>query len=110
MVKSEWGTKRQCQACGVPFYDLRKSPVVCPKCGATQQLDAPLRSRRTRVVADADPLMAKKTAALAVDPLVDDVADTSVVEDGFLEDAEEFEEDDVLTPGIEDEDGKNKET
>lgn len=109
MAKAEWGTKRQCQACGAPFYDLRKNPAVCPKCGTTQQMDAPLRNRRTRAVAEADPLMAKKTAALAVDPLVDDIADTSATEDAFLEDAEELEEDDVLTPDIEDEDGKNKE-
>ena len=29
------GMKRRCSACGTPFYDLRRTPIVCPKCGAT---------------------------------------------------------------------------
>ena len=32
MIKPEWGIKRHCQACGVNFYDLKRSPIVCPKC------------------------------------------------------------------------------
>ena len=28
------GTKRTCQACEVRFYDLARSPIVCPACGA----------------------------------------------------------------------------
>ena len=28
------GTKRTCQACEVRFYDLARSPIVCPMCGA----------------------------------------------------------------------------
>jgi uncharacterized protein (TIGR02300 family) len=27
------GTKRTCQACEVRFYDLARSPIVCPMCG-----------------------------------------------------------------------------
>ena len=27
------GTKRTCQACEVRFYDLARSPIVCPTCG-----------------------------------------------------------------------------
>ena len=30
MAKPEWGTKRICQACGKKFYDLNKSPIICP--------------------------------------------------------------------------------
>jgi len=33
MVKVELGKKCICQNCGVRFYDLNKSSVVCPKCG-----------------------------------------------------------------------------
>lgn len=29
---SEWGTKRTCQSCAAKFYDMQRSPVVCPKC------------------------------------------------------------------------------
>ena len=28
------GTKRVCQACETRFYDLTRSPIVCPSCGA----------------------------------------------------------------------------
>ncbi len=34
------GTKRVCQSCEVPFYDLARNPIVCPACGATYVLDA----------------------------------------------------------------------
>lgn len=33
VAKPEWGTKRQCQGCGSRFYDLGKTPIVCPDCG-----------------------------------------------------------------------------
>jgi hypothetical protein len=32
--KAMRGTKRTCQACEVRFYDLARSPIVCPACGA----------------------------------------------------------------------------
>jgi uncharacterized protein (TIGR02300 family) len=34
VVKAELGTKRTCPSCAARFYDLLKSPIVCPKCGA----------------------------------------------------------------------------
>ncbi|MHB2167314.1 TIGR02300 family protein [Alsobacter sp. R-9] len=40
MAKPELGTKRQCQSCGAKFYDLNKSPITCPKCGAAFALAA----------------------------------------------------------------------
>ena len=33
--KAMRGTKRTCQACEVRFYDLARSPIVCPSCGDT---------------------------------------------------------------------------
>ncbi|HEM46397.1 MAG TPA: TIGR02300 family protein, partial [Alphaproteobacteria bacterium] len=48
MAKPEWGTKRICQSCGAPFYDLRRDPIVCPKCGTVFDPEAVLKSRRTR--------------------------------------------------------------
>lgn len=35
MDKTELGTKRQCLNCAVKFYDLGKTPIVCPKCETT---------------------------------------------------------------------------
>ncbi len=40
MAKLELGNKHTCQQCGTKFFDLNKSPVVCPKCGAVQQIAA----------------------------------------------------------------------
>ena len=36
------GLKHECFRCGTKFYDLRRTPVLCPKCG-TDQKDAPPR-------------------------------------------------------------------
>src|SRR5262245_43770187 len=35
------GTKRVCQACATPYYDLARSPIVCPSCGAHHVPAAP---------------------------------------------------------------------
>lgn len=45
MAKPELGTKRVCVACGAKFYDLAKTPAVCPKCGTEQPAEVP-RPRR----------------------------------------------------------------
>ena len=38
MAKPELGTKRLCPHCGAKFYDLSKSPIVCPKCGSVVEI------------------------------------------------------------------------
>jgi uncharacterized protein (TIGR02300 family) len=32
VAKPDLGTKRLCGGCGAKFYDLNKTPIVCPKC------------------------------------------------------------------------------
>lgn len=64
MIKLEWGTKRACQSCAARFYDMRRSPIVCPKCGGTFELQTPGRRSRTRTPL-ADDMIAK--------PLEDDL-------------------------------------
>lgn len=49
MAKAEWGQKRVCQNCGASYYDLRRSPIVCPKCGTEYDSEAFSKARRTRV-------------------------------------------------------------
>ena len=51
MAKTEWGLKRSCQSCGAKFYDMQRSPIVCPKCGATFDPESLLKSRRAKPVA-----------------------------------------------------------
>ena len=38
MAKPEWGIKRTCQVCGKKYYDLNKSPIICP-CPETVEFD-----------------------------------------------------------------------
>lgn len=48
MANPEWGTKRACLSCGARFYDLNRTPIVCPKCGASHDAEDFNRSRRPR--------------------------------------------------------------
>src|SRR5262249_29843835 len=40
--------KRTCQGCGAHFYDMRKDPIICPKCATVYDPDAVSRTRRGR--------------------------------------------------------------
>ncbi len=84
MTKPELGNKHQCQNCGTKFFDLNKSPILCPKCGTVFHAVA-----LSRVVA----------RATVVD---DDEADPEAVADVIsLQDVEPGE--DKGTPDVDDE-------
>jgi uncharacterized protein (TIGR02300 family) len=100
MAKPELGIKRVCVACGTRFYDLTKSPAVCPKCGTEQPIEQP-RPRRTggNVVEDKRPKKATP-APEDVDVEVEGVED--VEEEDVLEAADDLEDDaDVIGGDIE---------
>ena len=90
MVKPELGTKRVCVACGARFYDLLKSPVVCPKCGTEQPADIP-KPRRPggNVTEDKRP----KKPAVADDADVEVEAVEDEAEEDVLDDAADLEDD-----------------
>lgn len=48
VAELSWGVKRTCNSCGARFYDLRKSPMVCPKCGSTYEIHTTTRGKRER--------------------------------------------------------------
>ena len=48
MAKPEWGRKRICLACNTKYYDLNKSPIICPSCGSEFDPDIYLKSRKGR--------------------------------------------------------------
>lgn len=48
MTKPELGTKRLCTGCSAKFYDLHKTPIVCPTCEAVFVLPKPASSRSQR--------------------------------------------------------------
>ncbi len=101
MAKPDLGTKRACVACSARFYDMAKSPAICPKCGTEQPIDQP-RPRRSagNVVDDKRP---KKPAVAPgiedVDVEVEGVED--VEEEDVMEDTTDLEDDaDTIVPEI----------
>ena len=50
MAKPEWGRKRTCQVCGKKYYDLNKSPIICPSCGAEFEPNDYLKSRKSKSI------------------------------------------------------------
>ncbi len=117
MAKPEWGLKRFCQNCGARFYDMRRDPPTCPKCGTPFTPRAVVRPRRNAPAAAVSkvpsPATVKDDLAPGVevpgfeDDAVEDGADegfdddadieplkADAEEDALLEDASELGEDD----------------
>ena len=46
MAKPEWGKKRICSSCNTKYYDLNKSPIICPSCGAEFNPNDYLKSKK----------------------------------------------------------------
>jgi uncharacterized protein (TIGR02300 family) len=102
-TKQDRGTKRTCQnaECGARFYDLNRSPISCPICGASYVIasspmavgaaapeeKAPRKPKKEEFVPAAAP-----EEAVADDALPDVEADETVADDEdetFLEEEEE---------------------
>lgn len=81
MTKPEWGTKRTCQSCGAHFYDLRKDPITCPKCGTHYDPEAVLKSRRSRVIEKVTPVKPIDEEADLPEVETDAEGDEEVIED-----------------------------
>ena len=54
MAHKNLGRKRRCASCGIKFYDLTKTPAVCPACGTEFDPEVLLKSRRGRAAAKVD--------------------------------------------------------
>jgi uncharacterized protein (TIGR02300 family) len=86
MSKPARGIKRVCQSCGTRFYDLGRTPIVCPSCQAVYQVTQPTSRRGERAPA---PEVREK-----VEPEVEPVA--LEPETISLEEVEEAGEDAVI--------------
>ena len=51
MSKPARGIKRVCQSCGTRFYDLGRTPIVCPSCQTVYQVTQPTSRRGERAPA-----------------------------------------------------------
>ncbi len=95
MPKPEWGVKRTCASCSTRFYDLARDPIVCPECGATFEIEALTRPRRSRP--SPRPEGAKKVVVVedAEDAVVDDED-----EDVVLADVDDDDDDAAVVPAV----------
>ncbi|WP_144299673.1 TIGR02300 family protein [Elioraea rosea] len=102
MAKPELGLKRVCVACNAKFYDLMKSPAVCPKCGTEQPAEQP-RARRPGAAASAAAEQRKRPVPSPVPEDVEvEVEADETEDDAVLEDADELEDNpDELAADIE---------
>ena len=111
VAKPELGIKRVCGSCGSKFYDLARSPIVCPKCGTVYQVAAVTRARAEPVApkpvpveepevkrpanvisledADAEATGKKKTAAIPDTDEDEAEVPAATEDDTFLEQEEE---------------------
>ena len=96
MTKAEWGTKRICSECGTRYYDMRKDPPICPKCGAVFEAVSAKAKRRPAPPEDKVAIKKKQKPTADID------LESKVLEDGaegdedeeLIEDASELGEDD----------------
>ncbi len=89
MIDSNLGTKRLCPACHVKFYDLNKSPAVCPKCGEEFVPKPILPSKQDQV--EAAGRQAEEAPAVA-EPVAEDVVDVVEEADEAVEAAADVAE------------------
>nr|WP_298795701.1 FYDLN acid domain-containing protein [uncultured Acetobacter sp.] len=91
MSQPDLGTKRVCVSCGARFYDLHRSPAVCPKCGTEQpELVSRLRRSSESLTPHADTPAPVKKADEDID--IDTDADTDT--DDVMEDTSDLDDDD----------------
>ena len=112
VVDAKLGTKRTCPECEARFYDLNKSPIVCPKCSESFVVEPVLPSKHDRPgdskpkepkpaeavstaedIDDDDAVAAENVdevvAAEGIDLVDTDAVDASEDSDKFLEDEDE---------------------
>ncbi len=100
-AKLEWGAKRTCLSCGARFYDMRREPITCPKCGTVFDPEAVFRPRRARSTDSAAAAKAapkKKPAVVVEEPEPDPKGE--LVKDAGVEDAAADDDDDDDDKGL----------
>ena len=114
-MEQKWGKKRTCLSCGAHFYDMLRSPIICPKCETELQPVVSGRGSRAKAAVPvpapekAQPLVEEKEKLdLLVDE--DDVPDDSGIgildddddndDDGLIEDTADLGAEDNVLDGI----------
>jgi len=110
VAKPEWGQKRTCTSCGGRFYDLARTPIICPKCEATVETEPVFKVRRGAAAPAPEPKVVVPVVVVDEEGELDP-EDIAVIEDddeavegeqeaseddesGLIEDASDLGEDD----------------
>jgi len=99
VAKADLGTKRLCPSCGARYYDLNKSPIICPRCGTQFEVPTSGRSRAApapvaAVVEDEEVEVEAEAEVISLEEADEEVAGgAEEVEDGDDAEAVEVEED-----------------
>lgn len=89
MVNPQLGNKRSCTTCGARFYDLNKSPIICPKCGAEVDTNV-VKIKRGGKGSRSD---ASKKASTVREAIADDEEDDEI-DDALIDTDDESDGDD----------------
>ena len=104
MAKPEWGKKRICLACNTKYYDLNKSPIICPSCGSEFDPDIYLKIRKgknlsAKVVSEKKQNMSEDMTN--IDDIEPDTDDEVVSDDDPLLDINTEKQDTEVEAGVE---------
>ncbi len=103
MAKAELGMKLTCESCGARFYDLNKTPGICPKCGTANARPVIFKASR-RPAEDREKAAAAAAKAATPAPVNDEdaaevEADDDDEDEAVIEDTSDLgEDDDVDVP------------
>ena len=117
VTKAELGTKRICPNCGAKYYDLNRSPIICPRCGTRFELAAatararPVPAKPVPVPLPEEVEVEKEVVeTVSLEEADDEVAETGAVEVEAGDDEEiEGEEDDTFLANEDDDDEEDVE-
>ena len=94
MAKPEWGVKRTCQSCGTRFYDMTRTPIICPKCSTVVEPEVTFKARRQSTAeakAGKAPAAVVNDAALEIDPDAEAAVEDAETEGDTMEEGDEDE-------------------
>lgn len=101
VTKPDLGLKRDCPSCGIRYYDLNKSPAICPKCGASAVVPAKTKAAPAPVVA-AVAAPVKDPVAATADPDAksddDDAEDFDAADDPLIDDDDDDDDVEIFDP------------
>jgi uncharacterized protein (TIGR02300 family) len=92
MSKPARGTKRVCQSCAARFYDLSRTPIVCPVCQTVYQV-TPAPSRRGERAA---PVEVRKPVEEEAEQPARETADVISLEEAEAESGSEASEEEEI--------------